>query len=199
MCFTEQVAMLPFGYLQARGRVPQPSGTLSAHTHAGNKMHKDLHDWFSAPCFGEDSRDEQPWPADHLWQEFTWQQRPSGSQMKPAICQLRICSQPLHEKVKIKRERKKKKNTKEKKSKKGQRKNSTSCAADIYFSLQQQRAAILHAAHSPGLLQAHCDTLEVLSSPFSKKAAILFLGSNTFLCSTLPEAKGKRTNGGFRQ
>lgn len=110
--------MLPFGYLQARGRVPQPSGTPSAHTHAGNKMHKDLHDWFSAPCFGEDSRDEQPWPADHLWQEFTWQQRPSGSQMKPAICQLRICSQPLHEKVKIKRERKKKKNTKEKSQRK---------------------------------------------------------------------------------
>lgn len=43
LCFTEQVAMLPFRCWQAREPVPQPSGTPSAHTDAGNIMHKDLH------------------------------------------------------------------------------------------------------------------------------------------------------------
>jgi len=41
--FTEQVATLPFRCWQARGRVPQPSGTPAARTPAGNQTHEDLH------------------------------------------------------------------------------------------------------------------------------------------------------------
>lgn len=185
--------MLPFRYQQARGRVPQPSGTPSAHTPAGNKMHNDLHDWFSAPCSGKDSRDEQPWPADHLWQEFTWQQRPLGGQMKPAICQLWICSQPLHEKVKNKREEKKNK-TKNKQKNKSQRKDRERTVLTVLqififpYNNRGRQSSMLStvlACFKPNVIPWRCPAL-----PSAKSSNLISREQHIFMCSSLPEARG---------
>lgn len=114
---------------------------------------------------------------------------------QPSV-KLQSCSQPLHEKVKIKTEERGEDETnkqpttqtKRRIKKYRRRKNSLSCAADS-FSFSATEGANPPLGAQPRHLQGPCDAPGVLSSPHSKKQQLPFCWETHFMLYCFTRSK----------
>lgn len=117
---------------------------------------------------------------------------PSGGQMKPAICQLWICNQPLHEKVKKKKGGEKKNQThKRKKSQRKDRERTALAVLQIFISPKNNRGRqssmlpTVLACFKSNVIPWRCPAL-----PSAKSSNLISREQHIFMCSSLPEARG---------